>query len=55
MPLTRFTIIKAAPSESDYELTDEAGVVAQRKQALALRYKFYGRENLLTLPIPRHS
>ena len=60
MPLTQFTIINAKPSEKDYKLADGAGLhlLVQRNgsKLWRFRYKFCGRENMLTFgPFPLTS
>lgn len=60
MPLTQFGIINAKPSEKDYKLADGAGLhlLVQRNgsKLWRFRYKFAGRENMLTFgPFPATS
>lgn len=60
MPLTQFAIINAKPSEKDYKLADGAGLhlLVQRNgsKLWRFRYKFCGRENMLTFgPFPATS
>jgi integrase len=60
VPLTQFAIINAKPSEKDYKLADGAGLhlLVQRNgsKLWRFRYKFAGRENMLTFgPFPATS
>src|SRR5262249_45737967 len=53
MPLSQFTILKAAPKERPYKLADGAGlhllVQPTGKKLWRFRYSFAGKENMLAL------